>query len=137
MAQPQVVFHELLGERLGSQARVGRHLVVARTAVCRRPPAAPMRRVSSLSMDMWMSSSLMSKVNVPASMSAWMPSSPAQMASRSSSQMMPLRREHGRVRAGAGNVLPVQVPVHGKRRTELLRHLGYRLLKAAAPQRHV
>ena len=48
-----------------------------------------------------------------------------------------LRREHGRVRAGAGNVLPVQVPVHGKRRTELLRHLGYRLLKAAAPQRHV
>ena len=57
--------------------------------VWRRPPAGPMRRVSSASIAMWMSSSAMSKTKEPASISASMASSPAQMASASSSGMMP------------------------------------------------
>lgn len=51
MAQLKIGLHELLGQRLDAQARIGRHLVVARTPVCKRLPASPMRRVSSLSMD--------------------------------------------------------------------------------------
>ncbi len=57
--------------------------------VCRRPPAAPMRSVSSFSTFMCMSSASISNVTLPASMSASMPFRPSTIRSASDLGIMP------------------------------------------------
>ena len=57
--------------------------------VCRRLPASPMRRVSSPSIAMWMSSSSMRNGNVPASISPSISVSPLTMSSQSPWEMIP------------------------------------------------
>ena len=82
LAQRHVRRHEVLAALLGEQARVGGHLVVAAAAGVQARPS-PMSAMSARSTDMWMSSSLMSNAESPASMRAFTRSEPSTMASTS------------------------------------------------------
>ena len=52
VAKVEVRLHKVLGQGLHGKAGIGRYLIVRERPVCRRLPASPMRRVSSLSIAM-------------------------------------------------------------------------------------
>ena len=104
--------------------------------VCRRAPASPTRSMSARSTAMWMSSSFTSKANSPASMSRL----DAVEAGRDGVGVLlrddALRRQHARMRLGAGDVLRVERLVHRQRRAEALRERVRSLGEPARPQCH-
>ena len=134
--QAQVLLHKVLGERLGAEARVGGHLVVAAA-----PGVQARSRVADAARELGLDGHVdVFVVDVEGKVARIDVGLDAQKSLANGVGVLladdALCREHRRVRDAPRDVLAVQRLVHRQRRAELLRELVDALLKPSTPQRH-
>ena len=136
MAQLKIGLHELPGQRLDAQARIGRHLVVARTpgmqALTGLADAA-----RQLALDRHMNVLIVDIEGEVAGIDILFDSGQAlgnRLLILGTDDA--LGRQHLGMRLRAGDILLIEMFVDRQRRAKLLRDLGHARLKTTAPKSH-
>ena len=136
MAQFKIGLHELLGQRLDAQARIGRNLVVARTPGM-QALAGLADAARQLALDGHMNVFVVDIEGEVAGIDILFDSGQAL-----SNRLLVLDADNalGRQHLGmclrAGNILLIEMFVDRQRRAKLLRDLGHTRLKTTAPKSH-
>ena len=136
MAQLQVCLHELLGQRLDAQSRIGCHLVVTRTAgvqtLARLADAtcqlALDRHMDVLVVDI---EGEVAGVDIPLDLGQALGNRLLILGTDDA-----LGRQHLGMRLRTGDILLIEMFVDRQRRAKLLRDLGHARLKTTAPKSH-
>ena len=136
MAQLKIGLHELLGQRLDAQARIGRHLVVARTSGM-QALAGLADATRQLALDGHVNVLVIDIEGKVARIDILFDSSQAL-----SNRLLVLGADNalGRQHLGmclrSGDILLIEMFVDRQRRAKLLRDLGHARLKTTAPKSH-
>ena len=136
MAQFKIGLHELLGQRLDAQARIGRDLVVARTAGM-QALACLADTTGKLALDGHMNVLVVDVEGEVAGIDILFDSGQA-LGNRLLilGADNALGRQHLGMCLRAGNILLIEMFVDRQRRAKLLRDLGHACLKTTAPKSH-
>ena len=136
MAQLKIGLHELLGQRLDAQARIGRHLVVARTPSM-QALASLADATRQLALDGHMNVLIVDVEGKVAGIDILFDSGQAL-----GNRLLVLGTDdalggqHLGMRLRAGDILLIEMFVDRQRRAKLLRDLGHARLKTTAPKSH-
>ena len=136
MAQLKIGLHELLGQCLDAQARVGRHLVVARTSGM-QALASLADATRQLALDRHMDILV---VDIEAEVAGI--DIPLDSGQALGNRLLVLDADdapggqHLGMRLRAGDILLIEMFVDRQRRAKLLRDLGHACLKTTAPKSH-
>ena len=136
MAQLKIGLHELLGQRLDAQARIGRHLVVARTPSM-QALASLADATRQLALDGHMNVLVVDVEGEVAGIDILFDS-----GQTLGNRLLvlgtddALGRQHFGMRLRAGDILFIEMFVDRQRRAKLLRDLGHARLKTTAPKSH-
>ena len=135
--EPQIRLHEVLGERLRSETRVGGNLVVSRPTGVQpsaRRTDAPRELAFDRHVNVLVGDIKDERTRIDIRLNGLKPLADGIGVFLADDA---LRREHRRVRNRTSDILLIQRLIYRQRRTEFLRHRGGSLLESAAPQRHV
>ena len=136
MAQLKIGLHELLGQRLDAQARVGRHLVVARTSGMQALTGLA-DATRQLALDGHMNVFVVDVEGEVAGIDILFDSGQAlgnRLLVLGTDDA--LGRQHFGMRPRAGDILFIEMFVDRQRRAKLLRDLGHACLKTTTPKSH-
>ena len=136
MAQLKIGLHELLGQRLDAQARIGRHLVVARTSGM-QALASLADATRQLALDGHMNVLVVDVEGEVAGIDILFDSGQTlgyRLLVLGTDDA--LGRQHLGMRLRAGDILLIEMFVDRQRRAKLLRDLGHARLKTTAPKSH-
>ena len=136
MAQLKIGLHELLGQRLDAQARIGRHLVVARTPSM-QALASLADTTRQLAFDGHMNVLVVDIKGEVAGIDILFDSGQA-LGNRLLvlGADNALGRQHLGMCLRSGDILLIEMFVNRQRRAKLLRDLGHACLKTTAPKSH-
>ena len=136
MTQFKIGLHELLGQRLDAQTRIGRHLVVARTSGM-QALASLADATRQLALDGHMNVLVVDVEGEVAGIDILFDSGQAfgnRLLVLGTDDA--LGRQHLGMRLRAGDILLIEMFVDRQRRAKLLRDLSHARLKTTAPKSH-